>query len=102
MLGVRRFGYEAANPGSNYTRDQEPMLKCMSAAYARAARGKTVVLFRQGTYSDQSSIFYQIEFPNLLNNSNVTEIKAYEANVPNSSLSIPADPSQWDPRPAFR
>ncbi|MBI5249289.1 MAG: inverse autotransporter beta domain-containing protein [Desulfomonile tiedjei] len=94
--------YVAAHSGSNYTRDQEPMFKCMSAAYARAARGSTVVLFRRGTYSDRSSMFYQIELPALLSNPNVTEIRAYEANVSDSSLSIPADPSQWDQRPDFK
>lgn len=95
-------GYVSANPGSNYTRDQEPMFKCMSEAYAKAARGEVVVLFRQGAYSDTTSIFYTIELPALLVNTNVTTIKAYEANVPDASLTIPANPAQWDTRPAFK
>lgn len=79
------------NDYTQYTRDIEPMFECMSAAYARAASGDVLVLFKKGYYNDRSSIWYRIELPNLLNNPNVGSIHAYEAKYSWESGQMPTD-----------
>lgn len=97
------------NDYTQYTRDIEPMFECMSAAYARAASGDVLVLFKKGYYNDRSSIWYRIELPVLLNNPNVGSIHAYEAKtdwseMPKSSTGYTEEIwiKFWDDRGTFK
>jgi hypothetical protein len=56
----------------------------MSAAYARAAEGEVLIFVRCGKdpVSNPSSVLWTTELPTLLENPNVTSIKAYDNCTP--------------------
>ncbi len=79
--------YDAAwltNPqiggGSNYYTNIQPMDKCQSAAYARAAEGDVLIFVRCGNdpIHNPGSVLWTTELPTLLQNPNVTSIEAYD------------------------
>lgn len=67
-------------PPYDYDRDIQPIDKCMSAAFARMAEGDVVIYVKCGNdpVNKPNSVLWTTELPTLLNNPNVTSIKAYD------------------------
>jgi hypothetical protein len=87
--------YDAAwpwlfTPFSTYVENIQPMDKCQSAAYARAAQGDVLIFVKCGNdpVNNPNSVLWTTELPTLLENPNVTSIKAYD----NCNCTPPA---QW-------
>jgi len=77
--------YDAAwpwlfTPFSTYVENIQPMDKCQSAAYARAAEGDVLIFVKCGNdqANNPNSVLWTTELPTLLENPNVTSIKAYD------------------------
>lgn len=77
--------YDAAwpwlfSPFSTYVENIQPMDKCQSAAYARAAQGDVLIFVKCGNDPEHNpnSVLWTTELPTLLENPNVTSIKAYD------------------------
>jgi hypothetical protein len=67
-------------PFSTYVENIQPMDKCQSAAYARAAEGDVLIFVKCGNdpVHNPGSVLWTTELPTLLENPNVTSIRAYD------------------------